>query len=252
MPARWPGLPSRCPSAPSAATWSAWLRGSDSPQRSRRRSVSRRSTARTPWSPPLAEPGCSPCCSGCPACSPWLAAVVLVAVALRTLQVALRRYRSAARGSPPLHPQLGPFRAYLTLIGMTAINPATVITFAAVVLGRSADAGPTGTGGRAVRHRRPGGLRGLAAAAGRRRLGSRPAAPRTARSARHRARFGRHHARSRRRGAGPLSCHGQSPSSCSVAASSTQVARPSIASVTSSGEGKLGAIRMLRSRGSLP
>ena len=72
------------------------------------------------------------------------AAVVLVAVALRTLQVALRRYRSAGPGIASLDPHLGPFRAYLTLIGMTAVNPATVITFAAVVLGRSADAGPTG------------------------------------------------------------------------------------------------------------
>ena len=73
------------------------------------------------------------------------AAVVLVAVALRTLQVAVRRYRSAVPGIASLDPQLGPFRAYLTLIGMTAVNPATVITFAAVVLGRSADARPTGT-----------------------------------------------------------------------------------------------------------
>ncbi len=72
------------------------------------------------------------------------AAVVLVAVALRTLQVAVRRYRSAAPGIASLDPQLGPFRAYLTLIGMTAVNPATVITFAAVVLGRSADARSTG------------------------------------------------------------------------------------------------------------
>jgi len=72
-----------------------------------------------------------------------LAAVVLVGVALRTLLVAVRRYRSAAPGSAQLRPRLGPFRAYLTLIGMTAVNPATVITFAAVVLGRSADAPPT-------------------------------------------------------------------------------------------------------------
>ena len=42
------------------------------------------------------------------------------------------------------------------------------------------------------------------------------------------------------------------PSRCSVAASSTQVASPSMAVATSSGEGKLGAIRMFRSRGSLP
>src|SRR5215210_8868592 len=39
---------------------------------------------------------------------------------------------------------------------------------------------------------------------------------------------------------------------CSTAASNTQVAMPSIAVATSSGDGKLGAILMLRSRGSLP
>ena len=33
--------------------------------------------------------------------------------------------------------RLTPLRAYGTLIAMTAVNPATVITFAAVVLGRS-------------------------------------------------------------------------------------------------------------------
>ena len=35
------------------------------------------------------------------------------------------------------HGQLSPARAYLSLFALTAINPATVITFAAVVIGRS-------------------------------------------------------------------------------------------------------------------
>jgi arginine exporter protein ArgO len=74
-----------------------------------------------------------------------LAAVVLVAVAARTLQLAVRRHRSATPGVVSLRPRVGPVRAYLTLIAMTAINPATVITFAAVVLGRSGQAAPTGT-----------------------------------------------------------------------------------------------------------
>ena len=132
------------------------------------------------------------------------AAVVLVAVALRTLQVAVRRYRSAAPGIASLDPQLGPFRAYLTLIGMTAVNPATVITFAAVVLGRSADARLDRARGRALRARCPGGLRDLATAAGRRRLRARPAASRPAGPARHRPRLGRDHARPRGRGAGAV------------------------------------------------
>jgi arginine exporter protein ArgO len=74
-----------------------------------------------------------------------LAAVVLVGVAVRTLQLAARRYRSGLPGADSLRPRLGPLRAYLTLIGMTAVNPATLITFAAVVLGRSGDISPTGT-----------------------------------------------------------------------------------------------------------
>lgn len=36
---------------------------------------------------------------------------------------------------------MGPGRAYLTLIALTAVNPATVITFAALVVGRSGSDG---------------------------------------------------------------------------------------------------------------
>ncbi len=68
------------------------------------------------------------------------AALVLVAVALRTVQTALRRYR-AGGGSARTGPLLSARRAYLTLLAMTAVNPATVITFVAVVLGRGATDG---------------------------------------------------------------------------------------------------------------
>ena len=41
---------------------------------------------------------------------------------------------------------LSPRRAYLTLVAMTAVNPATVITFVAVVLGRQTpDGGVSGS-----------------------------------------------------------------------------------------------------------
>jgi arginine exporter protein ArgO len=65
-----------------------------------------------------------------------LAALVLVALALRTLQQAVRRYRAvtppvAGAGRLP-----SPLRAYAALVGLTAVNPATVITFSAVALGR--------------------------------------------------------------------------------------------------------------------
>ena len=74
-----------------------------------------------------------------------LAAVVLVLVAARTLLVAGRRYRRGdADGISGPRPADPPVRAYATLVAMTAVNPATVITFAAVVLGRSAGDGSFG------------------------------------------------------------------------------------------------------------
>ena len=66
------------------------------------------------------------------------AAIVLLLVATRTLQLALRRYRRADADGISGPGRLTPLRAYGTLIAMTAVNPATVVTFAAVVLGRSA------------------------------------------------------------------------------------------------------------------
>ena len=75
--------------------------------------------------------------------SGWLtyaAAITLVAVAIHTMRTAFRRYRGdiQARAQPS---RLTPARAYLSLVALTAINPATVITFAAVVLGRSSTEG---------------------------------------------------------------------------------------------------------------
>ncbi len=72
-----------------------------------------------------------------------LAVVVLVVLAARTAQLAVRRYRAAAVGLPA-EPPLTPGRAYLMLVGLTAVNPATVLTFAAVVLGRSAAGAASG------------------------------------------------------------------------------------------------------------
>jgi arginine exporter protein ArgO len=63
------------------------------------------------------------------------AALVLVLVAVRTAWSALRRFRrppGAAADAP-----LTPARAYALLVAMTAVNPATLVTFAAVVLARS-------------------------------------------------------------------------------------------------------------------
>jgi arginine exporter protein ArgO len=68
----------------------------------------------------------------------WAAAITLVLVAVHTMRLAIRRYRGHT-GTLAQHNKRGlsPARAYLSLFALTAINPATVITFAAVVLGRA-------------------------------------------------------------------------------------------------------------------
>jgi threonine/homoserine/homoserine lactone efflux protein len=71
----------------------------------------------------------------------WLAAVALVVLAIRTLQQAVRRYRAATPAVARAGRAASAGRAYLALVGLTAVNPATVITFSAVVLGRPASAG---------------------------------------------------------------------------------------------------------------
>ncbi|NEC84346.1 LysE family transporter [Streptomyces sp. SID12501] len=71
----------------------------------------------------------------------WASALVLAALAVRGGVGALRRYRAGllsvrADTTPP-----GPLRAFLMLVGITLLNPTTVIYFAALVLGsRASDA----------------------------------------------------------------------------------------------------------------
>ncbi|MGY1495619.1 LysE family transporter [Streptomyces sp. QTS52] len=71
----------------------------------------------------------------------WAAALVLAALAVRGGVGALRQYRAGllsvrADTTPP-----SPLRAYLMLVGITLLNPTTVIYFAALVLGsRASDA----------------------------------------------------------------------------------------------------------------
>jgi arginine exporter protein ArgO len=81
--------------------------------------------------------------------SGWLtyaAAITLVLVAVHTMRTAFRRYRGDIRTRSQLK-GLTPARAYIGLVALTAINPATVITFAAVVVGRSSsEAGSTWQG----------------------------------------------------------------------------------------------------------
>jgi arginine exporter protein ArgO len=62
----------------------------------------------------------------------WVAAVVLIVLAVRTALVALRR-TDLAEVAP-----VTARRAYLMLVGLTALNPTTIIYFGALVLGRQA------------------------------------------------------------------------------------------------------------------
>ncbi|MCP9994978.1 LysE family transporter [Streptomyces werraensis] len=65
----------------------------------------------------------------------WVCVLVLAALAAWGAGGALRQYRGrrlATRAAPP--PPSAP-RAYLTLLGITLLNPTTVIYFAALVLG---------------------------------------------------------------------------------------------------------------------
>jgi arginine exporter protein ArgO len=67
----------------------------------------------------------------------WAAAAVLLAMAVMTAWGALRKRSAAARSERPATA----LRAYVGILGLTLLNPATVIYFAALVLGRSGEGG---------------------------------------------------------------------------------------------------------------
>ncbi|MEU6011394.1 LysE family transporter [Streptomyces sp. NPDC047453] len=74
----------------------------------------------------------------------WASALLLAALAVRGAVGAVRRYRGhrlAARTAPPPPPSTA--RAYLALLGITLLNPTTLVYFAALVLGtRGTQAAP--------------------------------------------------------------------------------------------------------------
>ncbi|MFF6774279.1 LysE family transporter [Streptomyces sp. NPDC012637] len=75
----------------------------------------------------------------------WVSAVVLVVLAVRAAATAVRAYRGgelASRDDGAAGP--GPGRAYLTFLGITVLNPMTVIYFAALVLATGPDAPSSG------------------------------------------------------------------------------------------------------------
>ncbi|MFF0400610.1 LysE family transporter [Streptomyces sp. NPDC005248] len=73
----------------------------------------------------------------------WASALVLVALAALGGATAISRYRKRHSAIRADGAHVGPARAYLGLLGMTMLNPTTVIYFAALVLGsRAAAADP--------------------------------------------------------------------------------------------------------------
>ncbi|MFG2551020.1 LysE family transporter [Streptomyces sp. NPDC048581] len=73
----------------------------------------------------------------------WASALVLAVLAVRGAVIAVRHYRDHRLATHSTPPPPSPARAYLTLLGITLLNPTTVIYFAALVLGtRATDAVP--------------------------------------------------------------------------------------------------------------
>ncbi|MEV4117073.1 LysE family transporter [Nonomuraea sp. NPDC049695] len=64
----------------------------------------------------------------------WASAVVLIGLAARTGATAISQYRTRQIATRADKAPLSPARAYLGLLGITMMNPITVIYFAALVL----------------------------------------------------------------------------------------------------------------------
>ncbi|MEY9871535.1 arginine exporter protein ArgO [Streptacidiphilus sp. MAP12-33] len=71
-----------------------------------------------------------------PAATPlrWASVAVLVVLACRGAVVAVRRHRNHDLARRDTTAPTGPLRAYLGFLGITLLNPATVVYFAALVL----------------------------------------------------------------------------------------------------------------------
>jgi arginine exporter protein ArgO len=71
----------------------------------------------------------------------WIAAVVLLGLAVKTGRDALRHRAEAATARPAERSGGRASRTYVVLLGLTLLNPATIVYFGALVLGRRADDG---------------------------------------------------------------------------------------------------------------
>lgn len=72
----------------------------------------------------------------------WCSALVLIVLAVRGAAVAIKRYRGRRMSSRTDETPISPVRAYMGLLGITMMNPTTVIYFAALVLGSRTAAAP--------------------------------------------------------------------------------------------------------------
>ncbi|GAA4484963.1 LysE family transporter [Actinoallomurus oryzae] len=72
----------------------------------------------------------------------WASALVLIALAARSAARAIRRHRGAQATAQAGETPISPVRAYLALLGLTMMNPITVIYFAALVLGDQGTVAP--------------------------------------------------------------------------------------------------------------
>lgn len=71
-----------------------------------------------------------------------LSAAILLLLALLVARAGIRATRTAAASGPVHsdHPPIAPMRAYLRLIGLTTVNPGTLVYFVALVAGSLAGA----------------------------------------------------------------------------------------------------------------
>ncbi|HZE38215.1 MAG TPA: LysE family transporter [Stackebrandtia sp.] len=72
----------------------------------------------------------------------WASALVLIALAVRAAARAIRQYSKIQTTTRASEAPISPVRAYLTLLGLTVMNPITLIYFAALVLGSQTTAAP--------------------------------------------------------------------------------------------------------------
>ncbi|MCI3928662.1 LysE family transporter [Streptomyces sp. AN091965] len=70
----------------------------------------------------------------------WVSACVLVVLAIRAATAAVRQHRAPQAAAPRVGGPPSPARAYTTFLGITLLNPTTVVYFAALVVGSGSGA----------------------------------------------------------------------------------------------------------------